>query len=263
MKRRDFLQASAVAACLAVPATRGAEGASDAAPEYYEWRTYRFADGASPALNYVARVLHFLERAALPAWQRLSIGPVGVFTETGASATSAVHVLIVYRSLDTLATARMALENDEDFVAAAAGYLDAPLQDPAFGRIESSLMVAFTGQPHVMVPAPKDRVFELREYQSHSEAKARRKIEMFNNGEIPIFRSVGFETVFFGETLIGSRLPNLKYMLASESLEACKTNFDKFRVHPDWVAMKDLPEYAETVSGIVQTFLIPTAFSQI
>ena len=52
-------------------------------------------------------------------------------------------------------------------------------------------------------------------------------------------------------------------MLAAESLEADKANFDKFRVHPDWVAMKDLPEYAETVSGVVQTFLQPTAFSQI
>ena len=146
---------------------------------------------------------------------------------------------------------------------AAADYLAAAMQDPAFDRIESSLMVAFAGQPQLSVPQRKERVFELREYQSHSEAKARRKIEMFNNGEIPIFRSVGFETVFFGETLIGPRLPNLKYMLAAESLEADKANFDKFRVHPDWVAMKDLPEYAETVSGVVQTFLEPTAFSQI
>lgn len=263
MKRRDFLQASAVAACLSVPGAHAAESSSGSPAEYYEWRTYRFADRASPALNYVARVLHYLEHAVLPAWQRLGIGPVGVFTEVGDNASSSVHVLIVYKTIDDFAVARTALESDGGYVAAAADYHGAAMQDPAFDRIESSLMVAFAGQPKLMVPERKDRVFELREYQSHSEAKARRKIEMFNNGETPIFRSVGFETVFFGETLIGSRLPNLKYMLAAENLDACKMNFDKFRVHPDWVAMKDLPEYAETVSAVVQTFLMPTAFSQI
>ena len=32
---------------------------------------------------------------------------------------------------------------------------------------------------------------------------------------------------------------------------------------PDWVAMKDLPEYAETVSAAVETYLEPADFSQI
>ena len=49
----------------------------------------------------------------------------------------------------------------------------------------------------------------------HSEAKAGRKIEMFNDGEISIFDETDFETVsFFGELFIGSVRPNLKYLLA-------------------------------------------------
>ena len=257
MKRRDFLQASAVAGCfVASPSLAATEGVGSPR-EYFEWRTYQ-VDPAQQKL-----VVDYLEKAALPAWAKLGIGPVGVFTETPPSTGSAVHVLIPYKTLDVFAEARTALENDADYQKAAAEYLAATMKEPAFQRIESSLMVAFAGMPQLAVPERKPRVFELREYQSHSEAKARAKIEMFNHGEIPIFAEVGFENVFFGETLIGSRLPNLKYMLCAESVEANKANFEKFKVDPHWVAMRDLPEYAETVSGVVQTYLEPTDFSQV
>jgi hypothetical protein len=258
MKRRDFLQASAVAGCLATSTSWAANEGDAPAREYFEWRTYLLADPAQQK-----SVLNYLQQAALPSWGRLGIGPVGVFTETGPTAGSAVHVLIPYKTLDEFAEARQALENDAEYQEAASEYLARDMNDPSYQRIESSLMVAFTGMPNLAVPERKPRVLELREYQSHSEAKAHRKIEMFNNGEIPIFPKVGFENVFYGETLIGPRLPNLKYMLCAESVEAAQANFDKFRVHPDWVAMKDLPEYAETVSGVVQTYLEPTDFSQI
>jgi hypothetical protein len=257
MKRRDFLQASAVAGCfVASPSLAATEGVGSPR-EYYEWRTYQ-VDPAQQKL-----VVDYLEKAALPAWAKLGIGPVGVFTETSPSTGSAVHVLIPYKTLEVFAEARTALENDADYQKAAADYLATAMKEPAFQRIESSLMVAFAGMPQLAVPERKPRVFELREYQSHSEAKARAKIEMFNHGEIPIFPEVGFENVFFGETLIGPRIPNLKYMLCAESVEAAKANFEKFKVDPHWVAMRDLPEYAETVSGVVQTYLEPTDFSQI
>jgi hypothetical protein len=258
MKRREFLQASAVAGCLASSASWAATDSEQSARQYYEWRTYRFADAAKQIA-----VLGYLEQAALPAWQRLGIGPIGVFTETGEKETPAVHVLITYATLEDFAGSRVALEQDAQHTAAAGDYLAAPMNNPAFERIESSLMIAFEGMPQLAVPERKPRVLELREYQSHSEARARRKIDMFNHGEIPIFPQVGFENVFFGETLTGARLPNLKYMLAAPSIEANKAAFDKFRVFPAWLQMKDLPEYAETVSAVVQTYLVPTEFSQI
>ena len=160
MKRRDFLQASAAAACLAVPAAQGAEAASKATPEYYEWRTYAVKDDGKQTA-----VLKYLEQAALPAWQRLGIGPVGVFTETGDKAGSSVHVLIVYKSIEEFAGARTALENDGEYSTAAAGYLAAAMQDPSFDRIESSLMVAFDGQPQLSVPPRKERGFGRGESQ--------------------------------------------------------------------------------------------------
>lgn len=256
--RREFLQASGVAGAVAY-ATRASLAADDTAgqPQFVEWRVYQLLQAQQPQL------LDYLGNAALPAWQRLGIGPVGVFTETGASATAAVHVLLTYQTAEQFAHARAELEQDTGYQSAAMDYLALPQKTPAFDRIESSLMVTFAAMPYVSPPSKTPRVFELREYQSHSEGKARRKIEMFNSGEIPIFRSVGFETVFFGETLIGPRLPNLKYMLASESLEANQQSWQQFREHPDWVAMKDLPQYAETVSKVVQTYLVPTEFSQV
>ncbi|TWU28136.1 NIPSNAP family protein [Bythopirellula polymerisocia] len=258
MQRREFLHLSAAATCLGSATSLAAEEANVAAPEYYEWRTYQI-----PSEDKQALLTSYLEEAALPAWERLGIGPVGVFTETGPEATASVHVLLPYVSIEVFAGERQGLEQDTTYQQAAADYLGAPQQDPTFDRIDSSLMVAFAGMPKMSPPERLPRIFELREYQSHSEAKARRKIEMFNNGEIPIFLEAGFKNVFFGETLVGPRLPNLKYLLASETMEANQQSWQQFREHPKWVSMKDLPEYAETVSKVIQTFLLPTAFSQV
>ncbi len=86
---------------------------------------------------------------------------------------------------------------------------------------------------------------------------------MFNNGEIPIFPQCGFENVFFSETLIGGALPNLKYMLAAPDMDANAAGWKKFMADPDFVALKNDSQYADTVSKIAKLFLEPTAYSQI
>ena len=49
---------------------------------------------------------------------------------------------------------------------------------------------------------------------SPSEKTGQKKIEMFNTGgELALFREVGMDPVFFGEALLGTRVPNLTYML--------------------------------------------------
>ncbi|QEG33322.1 NIPSNAP family protein [Bythopirellula goksoeyrii] len=258
MQRRDFLQVSAAATCLGSATTWAASESGDVSREYYEWRTFQLSNAVKQAL-----VSAYLERAALPAWERLGIGPVGVFSETGPNATPSVHVLLPYASIEEFAGERQGLAEDKTYRQAVTKYLGSSQQNPAFDRIESSLMIAFAGIPKLAVPERKPRVFQLREYHSHSEERARRKVKMFNDGEIPIFPKIGFENVFYGETLVGPRLPNLKYMLCAESVEAHDANFKKFLTHPDWIAMKDRPEYAETVSKVIQTFLLPTDFSQV
>ena len=68
--------------------------------------------------------------------------------------------------------------------------------------MESSLMVAFTGMPRLDRPVDAPgRVFQLRTYESPSAKTGLKKIEMFNDaGEIRIFREVGLNPVFFGQT---------------------------------------------------------------
>ena len=67
------------------------------------------------------------------------------------------------------------------------------------------------------------RVFQLRTYESPSAKTGLKKIEMFNDaGEIRIFREVGLNPVFFGQTLIGSKMPNLTYMLGFKSMDEQK-----------------------------------------
>lgn len=259
MQRRAFLAASAVS-CLASAAPRS--HAAQAEPpasgrDYYEWRTYRAASAAKRTAQ-----LQYLEAAALPAWKRMGLGPVGVFTETGDGATYAVHVLLVYPTLEKFAAAREALESDADYLKAAADYLAAKRDDAAFQRIESSLMVAFAGMSKLALPQ-RASLLELRTYESHSEERARKKIEMFNKHELPLFPESGFENVFFGETLIGRDLPNLKYMLAAPDMAANKAAWEKFKALPAWLAIRDLPEYKETVSKATPLFLEPTPFSQI
>jgi hypothetical protein len=209
MKRRDFLQtalpAGMAGACLA------SSGALATSPrpegdfrECYEWRTYRFDESASPApgreqqrvfqqrpKEYYdqkhALVHDYLKSAALPAWRRLGLGPVGVFTEIGENAGPSIHVLLVYPTALTVTTAREAMEHDAEYQKAAANYLAAKKEDPAFERIESWLLVAFRGAPKITPPTGKLRAYELRTYQNHGEDRARAKIEMFNVGEIGIF----------------------------------------------------------------------------
>ena len=90
-------------------------------------------------------------------------------------------------------------------------------------------------------------MLELRKYESHSEERARKKIDMFNNGETAIFPKCGFENVFFGEALVGPRLPNLQYMLAAPDMAANEAGWKAFLAHPDFTAMKNDPQYADTI----------------
>jgi hypothetical protein len=266
MQRRDFLQASlqtsaaaSIAACglaTSSPAHAAAPAAADR--ELYEWRTYRLKDKAGqPQLH------DYLKSAALPAWKRLGLGPVGAFTEIGPEAGPAVHVLLVYPNPAAFAAAREALEADAEYMQATADYRTAKRESPAYDRIDSSLMLAFNAAPKITPPAQKPRVLELRTYENHNDDRARAKVDMFNDGEINIFPKCGFENVFFGETLVGENLPNLKYMLAAPDMATNEKGWKTFLESPDFIRMRDDPKYADTMPNITKLFLSPTDYSQV
>jgi hypothetical protein len=260
MKRRDFIKASLATAALSSLSTAAAEANTN--QEYYELRVYRLKPESDP------KALHsYLEKAALPAWNRVGSKSVGVFTEPEPKQGPAVYVLAPYPTLDAFSKAANALRSDRDMQKAGAEYLQTSKSNPGFVRIDSWFMLAFAGIPKLELPSysreKRDRIFELRIYESYSEVKALKKIDMFNDGEIDIMREVGLAPIFFGQALIGQSLPHLTYMLSAENRDAHKQHWDAFGKHPNWKKMSSDPQYADTVSAIRNHFLVPTAYSQI
>jgi hypothetical protein len=124
-------------------------------------------------------------------------------------------------------------------------------------------MRAFDGLPKLVAPAKTPRIFELRTYEGYSEDALRRKIKMFNEGELDIFKRTKLNAVFFGEVIIGTHLPCLTYMVSFKNMEEHDASWKAFVADPEWQRISKLPEYANTVSKIHKVMLEPLAFSQI
>lgn len=264
MNRRNFVTTAGMAGVAPVLATASTSQAPSANAQYFELRHYSYATRSSA---HRQKVSDYLKDAAIPAWNRHGIEDVGVFSVVYGPNAPSLYVLLPHPNLDSVASLRARLAADEAFQKAGASFLDAELMNPAFVRVESSLMKAFEGMPRIAVPSGaatnEARIFELRIYESHSEPSAIRKVEMFNKGEIDIFHKTGLTPVFFGESIIGSLLPNLTYMLTFKDLNDRDESWGKFIQHPDWKKMSSDPYYADTVSNITSIILRPMPFSQI
>lgn len=274
MDRREFVSAALAAGGAFLPAAAlaaqgqgaGAGRPAGTAPEYYELRRYRLRRGPGQQL-----VDTYLKQAAVPAWQRAGAGPIGVFSVMIGAESPGFFVLIPHATLEGVLSLRDRLASDGEYQKAAAPYLDAAATEPAFIRIESSVMRAFDGMPRIAPPfgggeaGRRPRIFELRMYESHGEKAAKKKIEMFNTAEIAIFRRAGLQPVFFGETLIGPNMPNLTYMLVYEDMAAHDRQWAAFAGDPEWKKLSSTPGWTdpEIVSNITNTYLRPTAYSQI
>jgi len=262
MKRRDFIAASCLAGLAPLGKTAMAADTSKE-KEYYELRLYKIASAEKRKA-----LVEFFANAAIPAWNRAGIKPVGVFEfikEEDKEQVFDLYVLLPHKTLESVATATATLLADDAYLKAGADVLGAPKADPAYERIESTLMIAFDGIPVLEVPSKKDtRIFQLRTYEAHSVERGQRKIEMFNDGgELPLFRRTGMPPVFFGETLVGTKVPNLTYMLGFDDEEAKNKGWAAFLAHPEWDKMKKDPRYKDTVSRITNIMLRPAACSQI
>lgn len=265
--RRTFVKTSLALSAAALSGAPSAARAADApgAPsgEYLELRAYRLRPGAPRALLDA-----YLEKALLPALNARGAAAVGVFSEPEAKDGAAVWVLIPHASLGAAAAADASLNADPEVQAAGAAYLSSPTKDaPAFDRIDSWLFLPFAGLPRLAVPAlakgNRPRIFELRTYESFSELKALKKVAMFNAGEIGLMQELNLSPVFYGQALLGRDLPQLTYMLCSPDMDTHKRNWAAFGAHPVWVALKNDPQYADTVSKITSRFLVPAPYSQI
>lgn len=263
MQRRDFLGASCLAGAAALGTMTGAAGVAGAGEaskkQILELRVYRFDDAAARQ-----RLEKFLAEVAIPAWNRIGIKPVGAFIPADEKLVD-LYVLLPHGSAESFATSASRLWADAEYQKAGEAVLNVAKDAPAYKRVESSVMIAFDGVPQVEVPSKKDtRVLQLRIYESHSDVKAKKKVEMFNaGGELALFRRCGMGPVFFGETIAGLKMPNLTYMVGFDDPDAQKAGWDKFMKDPEWLKLKDDPQYKDTVSNITNIVMKPAAGSQI
>ena len=267
MKRRDFFATSALAG-LGIGGISRASASDASGREYFVLTQFSFDSTAKQEAFD-----EFLCQAAVPAMKRAGVVRVGVFRRLKAdnpklemeADSPDLTVLTVHKSLECAAGLFDRMGQDETFLAAGEEILMAPKSDPAYTRFESSLMLAFDGMPKLEVPSTKDtRVLQLRIYESHSMMKHYKKVEMFNEGgEIELFRKTGLNPVFFGQALIGSKLPNLTYMVGFDDMEALDAGWKTFIKSPGWEALKKEEQYKDTVSNITNWILRPTAASEI
>jgi hypothetical protein len=179
-----------------------------------------------------------------------------------------LYVLLPHDSYESFLQTPAKLLDDAEYMKSGADFLNAPLSDSMYARMQNNLYLAFSHMPTVEVPKDKldnnSRIYEIRIYESHSRKYGKKKIEMFNEGgEIAIFKKTGLTPVFFGEAIAGPLMPNLTYMCVFDNIEARYKNWDVFRNHPDWDKLKRDPQYKDTVSNITDLILRPDSASQI
>jgi hypothetical protein len=260
MDRREFLAASAVAA---VSPQRQRNALSQSATrQYFELRRYHLLPGTKQRAFSA-----FIGDAAIPAMNRAGVGRVGAFTVVYGENAPSLLLVLAHQTLDSVVSLRERLASDAVYTRAGAAILDAPMSDPAFVRVESTLLRAFDAMPTLEPSAgagtATPRIFELRTYESHSDRAALNKLKMFNAGEVPIFRRAGLTPVFFGETVIGAKMPSLTYMLTLPNMSARDAAWASFSQDPEWKTLSADPQYRDNVSAISDIILQPTAYSQI
>lgn len=266
---RTLVSAITVLMLTSVVGVADERGSADPPPEkvpstqYCELRIYRIYDIEKQRIADA-----WMQDALIPALNRQKVKSVGAFHNLKDPNDHSLFVLIPWPSLEAMEKSRDRLAADTTYQEAARPFLERDLksQKGVYDRIESRLTRGFAGMPTISVPDDfrehSDRVFELRLYESHTESYARRKVDMFNQGEIDLMKEVGMAPVFFGETIVGPDMPNLIYMLSAHNEGEHNKHWDAFKASPKWAGMKDLPQYRDTVSKIRNWFLKPAVFSQ-
>jgi hypothetical protein len=264
MQRRQFLATSFAASAVGLAGGSGAQAPVRPAREFYQLRRYALQSGPQQKLSE-----SYISDALIPALTRMHMGPVGAFRLEIDPETPIYYVLIPGTQIDSLAELDLHLAQDAEFLKVADPFWNSPATAPAFERVEYSLLAAFEGWPKLTPPTSSatrgKRIFQLRTYESPSYKAHQVKVQMFHSGEFEIFLNAGFHPVFFGDTLTGSRMPSLTYMLSFQDMTELDAKWDIFRNDPAWkkLSADQRFSYEAIVSNITNLILSPLSASQI
>ncbi|MBP6180583.1 NIPSNAP family protein [Flavobacterium sp.] len=231
--------------------------------EFYQLKTYILNTD-----QQVKTTDKFLKEAYLPGLKKLGIKNIGVFKlrPNATDTLKKIIVLIPFSSLSQFLGLEDKLAKDKTYLAAGADYLNATYKQAPYARIESVLLKAFADHPIMTTPAlnsPREnRVYELRSYESATEAIYRNKVDMFNaGGEVKLFDRLSFNPVFYGEVISGAKMPNLMYMTCFSDKESRDAHWKSFVDSPEWKGLIAMEKYKNNISHIDITFLYPTDYS--
>ncbi len=217
--------------------------------------------------SQVDRTTQYLSTVWQPAARRAGMGPVAFFSPVIGERSPYILLLAAYPSFAAIEAIHQKFSEDKEFEKGWDAYNT--ISDPAYVRMESTLLRAFDSMPSLEAPATDSkraaRVFELRTYESVNEKASARKIKMFSDGEIGVFRRLGMSPVFFAQTFVGRNLPSLTYMLAFDDLASRERLWREFGADPEWQKLRAQPGLsdAEIVSNITNTILRPLPFSPV
>lgn len=216
--------------------------------------------------NEMGHTQEFLRTHAVPALKRAGVANFSAFSSMIGPESPFLLTIAEFPSLAAMEASGEKLWSDREFLHGYARYTASAPR--VYEREEVSLLRSFTGFPAIHAPEHeegKKHVFELRMYESTNGVTLARKIKMFNDGETGIFERLGMKPVFFGETIAGSRMPNLVYMLSFDDLAARQKLWGQFVSDPEWKKISAAPELsdAQIVSNISNWILDPLDFSQI
>ena len=261
MERRDFLTGTIATSALAM--AQGATAQTNDNPgkqrEFYQLRRYSLQSGPQGSMTE-----KYISEALIPALAGKG-GPIGAFRVEIGPETPTYYVLIPIKTPATAASLELELSQNETYLRAAEPFWSAPASSPAFLRVDSALFIAFEGWPRLTPPAKGKRIFQLRTYESPSYRDHIVKVQMFNSGEFEVFKNAGFQPVFFGDTLIGPRMPSLTYMLSLQDTAELDAKWSAFRDNPAWKKLSADPRFTfeQIVSNITNLILSPLTASQI
>jgi hypothetical protein len=266
VSRRSFLLRDAPTAALGLAAALGAssmtqaEGGKTMPAPYYEFLFLRLQVGTQ-----VARLLAWLEKRALPLFQKHHFGPTGFFTIEVGPYIPAVFGILAYPTLAEMEAAWGRMDADPEYAAALA---ELEKDQPAFYREDTVLLRATPFSPALRPAAPGDprhKVFELRIYESPTQRQLGYLHERFAGGEVEIFHKSGIYPVLYADTIIGPNKPNMAYLIPFESEAHRETAWATFRENPEWQKLRDdsLRRGGDIVRNITNMIVVPSSFSLI
>lgn len=242
MKRR-FTLLFCIYTTLAVAATPN---------EYYKLIIYHFSSESQEK-----KIDDYLSNHYLPLLHKNQFANIGVFKPIGNDTAKDKQILVLLHHSQLLK-----LSEPHQWSLPESGSYD----QPNYIRYEQILLSSFKDMPLMKLPpttiSKKDRVFELRNYESPTEAAYRNKVHMFNEGgEITLFDQLGFNAVFYADVLFGSRMPNLMYMTSFSSIESRNEHWKKFGESATWKRLSSMDFYKNNMSALHSQLLKSTTYS--